>query len=56
MPPLRGSFFCPIRGPSAYALGYIDVAAPRLDFFTASEDDKHCDPSRIIPDAAHGTR
>src|SRR5882672_1029125 len=29
--------FCPIRFPSAYALGYVDAAAPRLDFFTASE-------------------
>src|SRR5882672_10958253 len=29
--------FCPIHVPSAYALGYVDIAAPRLDFFTTSE-------------------
>jgi hypothetical protein len=30
MSPLRGSIWTRIRKPTAYAVGYVDIAAPRL--------------------------
>jgi len=36
MSPLRGSKYKEHTSPSAYALGYIDIAAPRLSYSQAS--------------------